>query len=361
MRWLLAETELMGMIHVYGSMHMKSMFVKNQFALLVLALLSACQPASPVPPLSKPSAQPSVQPTSSPAPTPPPQATASPSQLPQTSATPLPASSPTPVAASPTPVPTATPAPESFRPKDLEISGHIAQSSDVAAKSCDRQIWLETAAGRTLYSTNWYLDGSFRLQADLYSVTWQDMPLQLRAVYKAGQTQQVSQAIPLQFTASTSQVLINDKVQETHELPAPTPVPGLADLAIVIPKPVNGWIYDTTGAPVSEASVTIKSLNSSVPFETSVTSDASGQYVFRNTPPGVQLEISVAFCGKVLQTRTFLSTLCDVTNRLDFGVSAEQLKQATQGPYGSTQAALQREQIPICASPSPHSSGSPAR
>jgi Ca-activated chloride channel family protein len=74
-------------------------------------------------------------------------------------------------------------------------------------------------------------------------------------------------------------------------VPQNTPLPSAtSDISVIEKTTFNGKIFDEEGNPVDGATVKVRSLNSSVPFE-ATTVTAGGTYAFNNAPSGVQVEI----------------------------------------------------------------------
>ncbi|MFN8671678.1 MAG: carboxypeptidase-like regulatory domain-containing protein [Candidatus Sericytochromatia bacterium] len=66
----------------------------------------------------------------------------------------------------------------------------------------------------------------------------------------------------------------------------------------------NGKVYDTSGVPVENATVTAKSVDPAVTWVGEAQQTQSGAYVFRNAPVGARLEITVKKDGWTTRTRT---------------------------------------------------------
>lgn len=99
---------------------------------------------------------------------------------------------------------------------------------------------------------------------------------------------------------------------------APSTTPSATPLQ---PTTLRGKVYDLEGATVSTgAKVTVKSLNPSSPFESTV-DVISGSYVVNNVPAGVQLEISAGRDGWTKRTRveTLLPLASTQPNIVNFG------------------------------------------
>lgn len=99
----------------------------------------------------------------------------------------------------------------------------------------------------------------------------------------------------------------------------PTPVQTVNPTPTGAVTILGGKVYDEEGAVVDGAIVTVKSLDTRLPFSGTATT-ASGSYVINNVPVGVQVDISVAKSGWT--TRRRVTSLQDRTtnkNTLDFG------------------------------------------
>lgn len=76
-----------------------------------------------------------------------------------------------------------------------------------------------------------------------------------------------------------------------------TPLPSAtSDISVIERSTFNGKVLNREGAPINGATVTARSLNSSIPFEATSTT-AGGAYAFNNAPTGVQIEIIVSMPG----------------------------------------------------------------
>ncbi|MGV3524355.1 MAG: carboxypeptidase regulatory-like domain-containing protein, partial [Candidatus Sericytochromatia bacterium] len=106
---------------------------------------------------------------------------------------------------------------------------------------------------------------------------------------------------------------------------SPTPVPSATatdDISVIENTTFNGKVYDDDNTPLSGVTVTVKSLNSSVPYEATA-STVSGTYAFNNAPAGVQLEIVASRDGYATRRRVEVlksnKTGDPNANRYDFG------------------------------------------
>lgn len=102
----------------------------------------------------------------------------------------------------------------------------------------------------------------------------------------------------------------------------PTGVGATSDISVVEKTTLNGKIFNNSHQPVDGATVTVRSLNSSVPFEATATT-AGGSFAFNNAPSGVSVEIVVQVPGAAPRRRVEVlksnKTGDPNANRYDFG------------------------------------------
>jgi hypothetical protein len=113
------------------------------------------------------------------------------------------------------------------------------------------------------------------------------------------------------------------------------------------PTTLRGKVYDEDGATLnSGAQVTVKSLNPSNPFESTV-DVISGNYVVNNVPAGVQLEITAKRTGWT--TRTRVETLLPLTstqpNIVNFGAASYATGATQEDPEGVAYFISERPEI----------------
>lgn len=101
--------------------------------------------------------------------------------------------------------------------------------------------------------------------------------------------------------------------------PTPAAVPSPSNLT---PTTVTGTVYDEKGATVDGATVEVKSLNASNPFDSTV-NVTSGNYVVNNVPAGVSLQITVTKSNYTNRSRvvSLLPLSSGQANTIDFGSS----------------------------------------
>lgn len=83
---------------------------------------------------------------------------------------------------------------------------------------------------------------------------------------------------------------------------------------------VRGTVYDENAAAVDGATVRVQSLNTSVPFDTTITT-SGGSYVVNGVPAGVQVAITATKANWTSRTRvvTLLPLTSNQPNTVDFG------------------------------------------
>lgn len=118
---------------------------------------------------------------------------------------------------------------------------------------------------------------------------------------------------------------------------SPTPSPTASAPAVVSPTPsssaavnqggavnpklvvLSGTVYDEAGAPVDGASVTVNSLDSSISYKATTTTN-QGSYVVNNLPEGVNVEIIATKANWTSRRRVgSFQAAATVRNEIDFG------------------------------------------
>lgn len=119
----------------------------------------------------------------------------------------------------------------------------------------------------------------------------------------------------------------------------PTPLPAAtSDISVIEKTTFNGMLFDDLGQPLDGATVKVRSLNSSVPFEAQTTT-TGGAFVFNNAPSGVQVEITISKVG--FATRKRVEVLKSNKqgdpngNRYDFGNGQGQNAPVTQPTFSA--------------------------
>lgn len=111
----------------------------------------------------------------------------------------------------------------------------------------------------------------------------------------------------------------------TGESPAPGVTPSVTPSESPLENTtIRGTVFDLDGARVDAAKVTVKSLNPSNPFDSTV-DVINGTYVVNSVPAGVQLEVTATKDGWTTRSRveTLLPlTASDETNIVNFGGSS---------------------------------------
>lgn len=90
-------------------------------------------------------------------------------------------------------------------------------------------------------------------------------------------------------------------------LPRPTPTPENPSGESATPTPTatqyfgsgffNGYVYDDSGAPLADVTLSARSLNSSVAYTAETTTAPDGSYSFSRAPEGIQIEITANRTG----------------------------------------------------------------
>lgn len=123
---------------------------------------------------------------------------------------------------------------------------------------------------------------------------------------------------------------------------APTAVAtATSDISVVEKTTFNGKIFDLDGVPLTGATIEVRSLNSSVPYEAATTT-IGGAYAFNNAPAGVQLEIVATIPGYAPRRRIEVLKSNKQgdphANRFDFGTDGSETTEFGQNYNGLSDA-----------------------
>ncbi|MGV3526803.1 MAG: carboxypeptidase regulatory-like domain-containing protein [Candidatus Sericytochromatia bacterium] len=138
--------------------------------------------------------------------------------------------------------------------------------------------------------------------------------------------------------------------------PSPTPTPTAlpSDVSVLEPTTLNGMIYDDTQAPLSGATVRVRSLSSLSNFDATATS-AGGSYVLNGVPAGIQLEITATLPGYTTRKRVEVlksnKNGDPNANRYDFGTNG------SASSFGTAQNALSDKPEVVQVTPERNASG----
>ena len=119
----------------------------------------------------------------------------------------------------------------------------------------------------------------------------------------------------------------------------PTPLPAAtSDISVIEKTTFNGKLFDDLGVPLDGATVKVRSLNPSVPFEAE-TVTVGGTFAFNNAPSGVQVEITTSKAGYATRKRVEVLKSNKQgdpnANRYDFGAGQGQSAPVAQPAFSA--------------------------
>jgi len=119
----------------------------------------------------------------------------------------------------------------------------------------------------------------------------------------------------------------------------PTPLPAAtSDISVIEKSTFNGKLFDDLGVPLEGATVKVRSLNTSVPYEAE-TYTVGGVFAFNNVPSGIQIEIITSKVGFATRKRVEVIKSNKQgdpnANRYDFGTDQGQRAPVSQPAFSA--------------------------
>jgi len=179
-------------------------------------------------------------------------------------------------------------------------------------------------------------------------------PVPLATAVPAGAASPAPEPTPIPTPIPT--VAPTPTAEPSPTIPVPTPS---ADWVVETPSGewviettrFSGHVHDDTGQALPGVTISARSLNSLVPYEEQVQTDAEGAYLLEDGPAGVQIEIRATLPGYAARRRVEVLKSMQTdpnANRYDFG----------PGPFnGGINNALSDKPEVISASPGRNASG----
>lgn len=137
---------------------------------------------------------------------------------------------------------------------------------------------------------------------------------------------------------SNLQLPLSSANQSSSSTPGvPTPLPAAtSDISVIEKSTFNGKLFDDLGLPLEGATVRVRSLNTSVPYEAQTTT-VGGTFAFNNVPSGVQIEIITSKPGFATRKRVEVIKSNKQgdpnANRYDFGADQGQRAPVAQPTF----------------------------